>query len=244
MGLAGGYLGESSSCCCEGRPGLGAQPPPRLPVLGPGSRGPLALFSESGGRRHGCLAPTPQCTLLQAGVARCGGGMRPSLGRAASCILEGCQGLGAHPPRLPILGASSPGPRPTYCGSGCGVLGTRTGPLGCMPCWTLPAMGVMGGFRGTGSPRPREGRLGLGAHPPAAPCSWGRQSGSAALVLDVRAARVWGPCTIPTARCVDGVKAPRRGAWRRNEGLPGSGTLPPLSVPASRMRPGPATHWL
>ena len=70
----------------------------RLPVLGAGSQAPLTMFADC--RR--CLrwdpSPAPQQALLQASVARCGGGGRASPGADASRRCEGRLGSGAHPP--------------------------------------------------------------------------------------------------------------------------------------------------
>ena len=67
-----------------------------LPVLRAGSGAPLPMFSGRGW--CGCWdpAPIPQRALLQARLARCGGGRRVSQG-GASCCCEWCLGLGAHP---------------------------------------------------------------------------------------------------------------------------------------------------
>ena len=107
------------------------------------------------------------------------------------------------------------------CSSGAGVAsvgarhrlqGARSGGL------ALRAVGVVGGRppRG-GASCLREGRLGLGAPPPPAVRSLGRQSGSAAQWLWVRVCGCGDPALAPWLACPSGRSAP----WGWQEGFPG-----------------------
>ena len=89
------------------------------PLVRSGVRPGLAV--GAGGCGRGDPSPTPQRTLLRAGFARCGGGMRvPGGGR----LLPGCgaSGVGRSPsPDVSSFRACGRGPLPTGCGcGGCG----------------------------------------------------------------------------------------------------------------------------
>ena len=82
---------------------------PPLPVLGTRSRGPFPAFLGSRTCWPGGHSPTPQRTLLGAGVARfCGGRGRP--GGDALCLGEVFPGLGTLPFPLASSLAVRPGP--------------------------------------------------------------------------------------------------------------------------------------
>ena len=101
-----------------------------LPILGADRQGLLPLSPGHGG--CGCWgpAPSPQRRLLQAGVARCGMGMRASPGGAPCAFFWGVWDLALGPPRQPVLGAGSRSPSPTCCARGCAGVGTQHSPFG------------------------------------------------------------------------------------------------------------------
>ena len=101
--------------------GVGCSPTPDHSSFRACGRGPLPTGSGCRGCGRGDPSPTPQCALLRAGLARCGGGTRaPRGGR----LLPGCGAPGVG--RSPTSDHSSfracvRGPLPT--GSGCGGCG-------------------------------------------------------------------------------------------------------------------------
>ena len=155
---------------CEGRLVSGAVPPPAAPPLGRAARVPRHVFSGRGW--CGCWdpAPAPQCALLRAVVARCGGsGRRSRWGVPCAAVGGGRLSSGTLPP---------PAARPQggLSGSASHVLWARVwgrgGPAlsrrltcpagGCVPlvCWEAVPAGVVF-YR-------CEGRLVSGVVPPPA----------------------------------------------------------------------------
>ena len=97
-------------------------------------RGRLPTGCGCRGRGRWDQSPTPQCVLLRAGFARCGGGMRvPGGGRPLPRY--GASGDGRSPdPDLSSVRVCGRGPLPTRCGcGGCG-LGTRHQPHSARSC--------------------------------------------------------------------------------------------------------------
>ena len=80
-----------------GASGVGRSPTPDHSSFRACGRGPLPTGRGCGGRGRGDPSPTQQRTLLRAGFARCGGGMRVP-GGGASCLGVGRPGSGALPP--------------------------------------------------------------------------------------------------------------------------------------------------
>ena len=120
VGAARGRPGGGASCLGVGRLGWSAVPP-RLPALWAGCRAHYPLAVGAGGCGRGDPSPTPQRALLQAGFARCGGGMRvPGGGR----LLPGCgaSGVGRSPtPDCPPSGRAAGAHYPLAVGAGgCG----------------------------------------------------------------------------------------------------------------------------
>ena len=91
-----------------------------------GARYPLAV--GAGGCGRGDPSPTPQCALLRAGFARCGGGMRVP-GGGASCLGVRRLGSGPLPPPTARSLGGLPGPTTHWLSvwAGAGV-GTRHQP--------------------------------------------------------------------------------------------------------------------
>ena len=80
-----------------GASGVGRSPTPDHSSLWACGRGPLHTGCGCGGCERWDQSLTPQCALLRAGCARCGGGMRVP-GGGASCLGVGRPGSGALPP--------------------------------------------------------------------------------------------------------------------------------------------------
>ena len=114
-------------CACGGRllPGCGASgdgrsPTPVLSSVRTCGRGPLPTGCGCGQCGRGDLSPTPQCALLRAGFARCGGGMRVP-GGGASCLGVGRPETGALQPPISRPFRREPGPTTHCCACGrCG----------------------------------------------------------------------------------------------------------------------------
>ena len=107
-GAAQGRSGGAPLACVWGVRGgalSGAQPP----VLGACGWGPLPTGGGCGGCGRGYLSPTPQCALLRADCARCGGSTRAPKG-GASCLRVGGPGLCALPPLTARPCGVRPGP--------------------------------------------------------------------------------------------------------------------------------------
>ena len=97
--------------------GVGRCPNPDCPPSGRAAGAHYPLLVGAGGRGRGDPSPTPQCALLRAGLARCGGGMRVP-GGAPPAWVWGVRGRALFHPRLPALPAGCRGPLPTGCGCG------------------------------------------------------------------------------------------------------------------------------
>ena len=137
---------------------------PRLPALWAGCWGPLPTGCGSVGVRAWGPVTSPQCALLRAGFARCGGGMRVH-GGAPLAWVWGVQGRALSHPRLPALWAGCRGPLPTGCGCG-GVRawGPVTNPTArALSSW-LSAVGAARGRPGGGL-LPGCGASGVGRSP-------------------------------------------------------------------------------
>ena len=137
-------------------------------------------------------------------------------------VLRCVQGWALTLSRLPIPWAGNRGPLPLVYGRArCGY--GRPAPT---PHRTLWRAGVARWVGGRGHPEGvalclRQGRLGLGAHPPSAASLSGRQLRSAAHVLWVTGVQVWGPGIGPL-----GLHALSKIACRGAGGkLPGGGFL-------------------
>ena len=217
-------------------PPLAVRPPERA------ARVPRPVCPGCGRCGHGDSAPAPQRAPLRAGVARCGGGGRTSLGGPPSTIVRGvwCQALSL--PRSSVLWSGQPGFRvpgvPGAVGAGvgtqhrshsaCALAGRRCSPWG----WRK---GVPGG----GAFHRCEGCPVSGAVPPLA-----------ARPLERAAARVPRPVCPGCGRCRRGDPAPapqraplRAGVARCGGGgraSPGGGCFPPLrGAPGVRCCPSP-----
>ena len=104
-GLVRGRPEFGSSRRGERSLGLGGSPSPRLPVPGANSRGPLPVSLWRGQRGYEGLAPTPQLTVLQDRVGRCGAGRRASPG--GGHLVHSCgpsRVRCSHSPGCPSLG--------------------------------------------------------------------------------------------------------------------------------------------
>ena len=244
----GGGGGPSSGgvAChrCEGRLVSGAVPPPAACPLERAAGVPRPVCPGCGRCGRGDPAPAPQRAPLRAGIARCGGGGRASLGGVHSTILRGVWGQTLSLPRLPAHWAGCWGRPPTCCGRGCVGVGAQHCPLGLHALWGLHAAGVVGGRpRGGVACHRCEGRLVSGAVPP--PVARPLQ----------RAAWVPRPVCPGCSRCGRGdpAPAPRRAPLRAGVArCGGGGRASPGGVPSTIMRgvwgqalslPRLPTHW-
>ena len=101
-----------------GASGVGRSPTPDCPPTerAVGAQYPLAV--GAGGCGRGNQSPTPQRALLQAGFARCGGGMRVP-GEGASCLGVGRPGVGrSFTPDCPPSGRAARAHYPLAVGAG------------------------------------------------------------------------------------------------------------------------------
>ena len=148
-----------------GASGVGRSPAPDCPPSrrAAGAHHPLAV--GAGGCGRGDPSQTPQCALLRAGFARCGGGMRVP-GGAPRAWVWGVRGRALPHPRLPALWAGCRGPLPTGCGCG-GVRawGPVTNPTARLFELALRAVGAARGRPGGGASCLGVGRPGSGALP-------------------------------------------------------------------------------
>ena len=102
-----------------GASGVGRSATPGCPPSGRAAGTHYPLAAGVGGCGRGDPSPTPQRALLQAGFARCGGGMRVPGGGGR--LLPRCgapRGRALSHPRLPTLWAGCRGRLPTGCGCG------------------------------------------------------------------------------------------------------------------------------
>ena len=216
-----------------------------------GAHYPLDVGAGGCGRRD--PSPTPQCALLRAGLARCGGGTRAP-GGGASCMGVGRPRSGALPaPTARPLGGL---PRPTT--QWLWVLGERAwGPVTnptarALASWLCALWERHEGARG-GRFLPGCGASGVGRSPiPNCPPS-GRAAGAHyPLAVGAGGCGRGDPSPTPQrallragfARCGGGTRAPREGALCLGVGRPGSGApQAPTARPLGGL-PGPTTHRL
>ena len=125
---------------CEGRLVSGAVPPPAARPLGQAAGVPRPVCPGCGWCGRADQAPVPQCALLRAVVARCGGGGRASPGGGAFRHCEGRPGSGAVPPPAACsLGGLSGSATHVLWAQVCGCGGPALSPWlacpvgGCMP---------------------------------------------------------------------------------------------------------------
>ena len=218
--------------------GVGRSPTPDRLSFGGCGPGPLPTGCECGGCRREDPSPTPQRALLQAGFARCGGGMRaPKEGRVLPVCVASRVERSPTPDR-PSFGACGRGPLPTGCG--CGWCGRgdrsptpqrallRAGFAGCgggtrAPGGRrlLPGCGASGVGRSPTPNRPSFAACGRGPLPTGWGCGWcGRGDPSPTPQRALLRAGF--------ARCGGGTRAPRGGgASCLGVGRAGSGALPP-----------------
>ena len=229
--------------------GVGRSPPPRLPALWAGCRGPLPTGCGCGGVRAWKPVSNPTARAL----ACCGGGMRVPAG-GASGLGVGHPGSGALPPPTARPLGGPRGPLPTGCGCG-GVRawGPVTNPTARALARGLCALwGRHEGARG-GRLLPGCGASGVGRSPTSDCLPSGRAAG-ADYPLAVGAGRCGRGDPSPTprrallragfARCRGGTRAPGGGASCSGVGRPWSGALPPPTARPLGGLPGPTTHWL
>ena len=167
VGAAQGRTGGGRLLPGCGASGVGRSPTPDCPPSGraAGAHYPLAVGAGRCGR--GDPSQTPQCALLRAGFARCGGGMRVP-GGGASCLRVGRPGSGALPPPTarPLGGLPGPTTHWLWVRGGAGV-GGRHQPHSAR-CFELAlrAVGAARGRPGGGASCLGVGRPGSGALPP------------------------------------------------------------------------------
>ena len=109
VGVAEGRPRGGAFHRCEGRLVSGAVPPPAVRPLERVARVPRPVCPGCGRCGRVDPAPAPQRAPLRAGVARCGGGGRASLGGVPSTVMRGawCQALPL--PRPSLLWSGQPG---------------------------------------------------------------------------------------------------------------------------------------
>ena len=203
-----------------GASGVGRSPTPDCPPSGRAAGAHYPLAVGAGGCGRGDPSPTPQCALLRAGFARCGGGMRVPGGAPLAWVL-GVRGRALSHPRLPALWAGCRGPLPSGCGPG----GCGRGDPSPTPQRALFRAGFArcgGGTRGLGGRLlPGCGASGVGRSPtPDCPPS-GRAAGAHyRLAVGAGGSGRGDPSPAPRrallragfARCGGGTRAPRGGA--------------------------------
>ena len=139
-GARGGHLLPG-----RGASGVGRSPTPDHSSFRVCGRGPLPTGCGCGECRRGDPSPTPQRTLLRAGFARCGGGMRVP-GGGASCLGVGRPGWGALPtPTTDPFGRAAGVHYPLAVGAGDAGLGNHHQPHSARSCeLALRAVGAAG----------------------------------------------------------------------------------------------------
>ena len=208
----------------------GAVPPPAARPLERAARVPRPVCPGCGRCRRGDPSPAPQRAPLRAGVARCEGGGRASLGGVLSTVVRGawCQALSL--PRPPVLWSGQPGFRdPCVLGAVNAGMWTQHWPHNVRPCGpALLAVGVAErASPGGGAFHRCEGRPVSGAVP-----------SLAARPLE-RAARVPHPACPGCGRCGrgDSAPAPQRAPLRAGVARCGcGGRAPPGGVPSTVVR--------
>ena len=185
--------------------GVGRSPDPdRLSFQGCG-RGPLPTACGCGGCGRGDPSPTPQCALLRAGFARCGGGTGVPGGGAPVVWVWGVRGRALPQPRPPVLWVVQLGPT-THClwVRGVWARGPVINPTTrALASWICALWGWHEGARGGGAPVVWVwGVRGRALSHPRPPVLWGVRLGPTSHWLLVRGMQAWGPVTNPTARAL------------------------------------------
>ena len=216
--------------------GVGRSPTPDHSSVRASGRGPLPTGCGCGGCGHRNVSPTPQRALLQAGFARCGGGMRVA-GGGASCLGVGRPGTGAlPPPTTRPFGRAAGAHYPLAVGAGNAGLGSRHQPHSARSCeLALRAVGAASGCPGGAPLAWAWGVRRQALSHPRPLVRLGVRPGPTTQGLWVRGVRAWGPVTNPTARapacCGGGMRVPGGGASCLDVGHPGSGALPAPTTP-------------
>ena len=234
-----------------GASGVGRSPTPDCLPSGRAAGAHYPLAVGKGGCGRGDPSPAPQRALLQAGFARCGGGMRvPGGGR----LLPGCgaSGAGRSPsPDCPPSGRAAGAHYPLAVGAG----GCGRGDPSPTPQRALLQTGFArcgGGMRvPVGAPLARVwGVRGRALSQPRLPALWAGCRGPLPTCRGCGGVRACGPVTNPTARALANWLC---ALWRQHEGArggascpgvgrPGSGALPPPTARPLGGLPGPTTH--
>ena len=184
-----------------GASGVGRSPTPDCPPSGRAAEAHYPLAVGAGGCGRGDPSPTPQCALLRAGFARCGGGMRVP-GGGASYLGVGRPGLGALPPPTarPLGGLPGPPTHWLWVRGGAGV-GTRHQPHSARSCeLALRAVRAARGRPGGAPPAWVWGVRGRALSHPRLPALWAGCRGPLPTGCGCGGVRAWGPVTNPTAR--------------------------------------------
>ena len=124
------------------------------------------------------------------------GAARGCLGGGASCLCEGCLGLGTIPPPTARPCGGRPGPAARFRRALRERAGTRHLPHSARSCeLVLCAVGTAPGHPERGTLCPREGCPGFGTIPLPTPRPWDGQPGPAACFMWARGMRTLGPAT-------------------------------------------------
>ena len=232
---------------------VGRSPSPDLSSVRACGRGSLPNGCWCGGCGRGDPSPTPQCTLLRAGFARCGGGMRVP-GGGASCLGVVRPGSGAlPPPTTRPFGRAAEAHYPLAVGRELRAWGPVTNPTArALTSWLCAMWGGMwvpgGGPSCLGVGRPGTGALPAptsrpfgrvaGAHYPLAVGAGGAVVG---ILHQPHSARSY-ELALRTvgAACGSPGKAPLAWVW----GVRGRALSQPRPLACRGVRPGPTTHWL
>ena len=200
-------------------------------------RGPLHTGCGCGGCGRGDLSQTPQRALLEAGFARCGGGMR-MLGGGASCLGVGRPGSGAlPPPTTRPFGRAAGAHYPLAVGAGGAGVGTRHQPHSARSCeLALRAVGAAGGCPGGAPLAWVRGLRGRALSHPGPLVLPGVRPGPTTHWPCVREVRAWGPATNPTARALASWLC---ALWGRHEGARGGRLLPGCGASGDGRSPTP-----
>ena len=196
--LWGRHEGARGGCLLPGcgASRVGCSPTPDCPPSGGAAGAHYPLAVGAGGCGRGDPSPNPQCALLRAGFARCGGGMRVP-GGGASCLGVGRPGSGALPPPTarPLGGLPGPTTHWPRVRGGAGV-GTRHLTHSARSCeLALRAMGAARGCPGGVPPAWVWGVQGRVLSHPRLPALWGGCRGPLPTGCGCRGVRAWGPVT-------------------------------------------------